>query len=662
MKEQQHKEIRLWNTSHRNTRTVVVNHKIEQNKFNQYKINKGDKTMRQHSMFSRIGAAIIVALLISSVQYSFAAGTRAGTKLTSTATITYNDANNQALTPVSGSVSIYVAHNPGSTLTIPTSSQEQYDGGYVVYTLIVTNNGNGQDRFQFLYSITAGGSNVDSIGLYKNAALTEALGGTDLNVLQDTVTNDGADTVWAKLYVKADGSFSSLDNQNITVQFSTRSTANMTDSSFANEDATTPRAVYPANQNALSANVSTTTRIKQAKLTLNLTPGAAYYRPGQTTGYNASIINSGTGGAANVVLTVTFDADQSFASGTNWSGAGSSRSYNLGSIGAGATVSTSSSDSLMLLLADLAAVLEGSTRTPTLSVAYNDTNTTSGVSGRTRTIGNSPSAFTVLFKSFLQQSDVAIIDTVESGNPGDTVMFAYTITNNSNGADGYNVRYNTASQGTWSGATFWYEKTGAGFSATDDSLFAAGGVGSDVNTTKLIPIGGSITVYIRMAVPSSISSALTHIEYLVNSRRDSVNIPTDFNLFGQVDPLLPFITVTRTKDFWNDSIATGGDYATIPGDSIMFSINIENTGDGIATAVVITDDIGSNSSMSNPSSSAYITDLVGAEEHVTIPVSPDPAVSTSYGTIRKEAGGYVITVPNLPPSGKRQVRYTLKIN
>ncbi|MEW5797469.1 MAG: hypothetical protein AB1728_00555 [Bacteroidota bacterium] len=622
--------------------------------------------MRQNSMFSRLGVAMMIVLLISSVQQSFAAGTRAGTKLTSTATITYNDANSSAMTPVSGSVSIYVAHNPGSTVTIPTSNQEQYDGGYVVYTVIVTNNGNGQDRFQFLYDITAGSGNVDSIGLYKNSALTEALGGNSLNVLQDTVTNDGADTVWAKLYIKADGSFSSLDNQTITVQFRTRSTANMTDSAFANTDLTSPRAVYPANQNALSSNVATTTRIKQAKLTLNLTPGQSGYRPGEITGYNASITNSGTGGAYNTVVTVTFASDQSFSSGTNWSGSGSSRSYTLGTISAAGTVSTSASDSLKLLLADLASVLEGSTRTPTLTVAYDDSNTTSGVAGRTRTVGNSPTAITVLFKSFLQQTDIAIVDTTESGNPGDTATFAYTITNNSNGADGYNVRYSTASQGTWTGARFWYEITGAGFSGSQDSLFAAGGAGSDLNTTKLIAKGASITIYIRMAVPSGITTAVTHIRHLINSRRDSVNIPTDYNLFGSVDPLLPLIVVNRTKDFANDSISTGGDYATIPGDSVTFYINIENQGDGTASTVVITDDIRGNSNLSNPSNSAYIWDEVTGTEaansdHVTIPDSPTTA-GTLYGTITKTAGAYIISVSSLPAGAKRQVKYTLKIN
>jgi uncharacterized repeat protein (TIGR01451 family) len=338
----------------------------------------------------------------------------------------------------------------------------------------------------------------------------------------------------------------------------------------------------------------------------------------------------------------------------------------LGTIGAGATVSTSSSDSLLLLLADLASVLEGSSRTPSLAVAYDDTNTTSGVAGRSRTVGNSPTSISVLFKSFLQQSDIAVVDTTESGNPSDTVTFAYTVTNNSNGADGFNVRYSTASQGTWTGARFWYEVANAGFNASDDSLFAAGGAGSDLNTTKLIAKGGSITIYIRMAVPSGISTALTHIEHLVNSRRDSVNIPTDFNLFGQVDPLLPLISVTRTKDFANDSIATGGDYATIPGDSITFFVNIENIGDGTATAVIISDDIKGNGNMSNPSNTAYIWDEVTGTEaansdHVTIPTSPTTA-GTLYGTITQTAGAYVFTVSSLSPGGKRQVKYTLMIN
>ncbi|MBW7888435.1 MAG: DUF11 domain-containing protein [Bacteroidetes bacterium] len=624
----------------------------------------------KNRMFSQFGIAMAVTLLLFSVQFSFAAGTRAGAKLTSTATITYNDMNNSAMTPVSGNVSVYVAHKPSSSLSVATSNSEGYDGGYVVYTMTVTNTSNGQDKFQFLYDVTSGGAYLDSIGWYSNAGLTNALGGSTKNVMLDTVTADAGFTAYAKVYLKSDpdssGSGFTYNGQNIAVEFYTRSTANMVDTTYLNLDGSNPRAVAASFKNAISSKTSRTTKVKQSKLTVTLTRGQAGYRPGSTTGYYATISNSGYGRAENLVLTVTYDANQSNGTGTGWTNNGANATYTIGTVGTGSSVSAG--DSLKIDLADLASVLENSTRTPTVSIKYDDS--TNGKVGRTRMYSNSVQSFTVLFKSYLQQSDIAIVDTTESGNPGDTVMFAYTITNNSNGPEGYNVRYHAASQGTWTGSTFWYEVVNAGFNASDDSLFAAGGSGSDVNTTKLIAKGSSITIYLRMVVPSGITTALTHIEHYINSRRDSVNIATDFNLWGQVDPLLPNIVVSRSKQIHQvvagDTVVTNSISSMMPGDSVTFYVVIENNGDGTAKNVIITDDIGINANLSNVSNSAYIWDLATGTEgsnsdHVTIPNAPTTA-GTLYGTITKDAGGYVSTFATLNAGQKRQVKYTMKVN
>lgn len=624
----------------------------------------------KNTMFSRFGIAMAMALLLSSVQISFATGTRAGTKLTSAATITYKDMNGVALTPVNGSVSIYVAHKPSSSLSVGTANSEGYDGGYVVYQMDVTNTSNGQDKFQFLANVTSGATYLDSIGWYDNAGLTQALGGTTKNVLRDTVTTDVAKTVYAKVYLKSDpdssGSGFTYNGQNIAIDFYTRSTANMTDTTYLNTDGSGPRAVAASFQNALSSTVSRTTKVKESKLTITITRGQAGYRPGSTTGYYATIANSGFGRAENLVLTVTYATNQSNGTGTGWTDNSTYATYSIGTVATGGSVSAG--DSLKVDLANLGSVLEGSTRIPTVSITYNDS--TNGKIGRTRSFSSSVQSFTVLFKSFLQQSDIAIVDTTESGAPGDTVTFAYTITNNSNGTEGYNVRYRAAEQGTWTGSKFWYEKVNSGFSSSDDSLFAAGGSGSDVNTTKLIDRGASITIYLRIAVPSGISTAVTHIEHLVNSRRDSANIATDFNLFGSVDPLIPHITVTRSKQILQsvagDTATTNGLSSIMPGDSVAFYVVIENDGDGSATDVVITDDIINNANLTNPSSSAYIWDLVTGTEganadHVTIPNAPTTA-GTLYGTITKDAGGYVSTFATLAASAKRQVKYILKVN
>ena len=110
----------------------------------------GDTNMGTHNMFSRLGAMLIAfaLLLVVAGETSYAAGTRAGTQITSNAMATYHDqVGGGSYSASATALSIYVAYKPVSTITVVTSPQTGVDSSFVVYHLNVVNSGNYGDAY-----------------------------------------------------------------------------------------------------------------------------------------------------------------------------------------------------------------------------------------------------------------------------------------------------------------------------------------------------------------------------------------------------------------------------------------------------------------------------------------------------------------------------------
>jgi hypothetical protein len=627
----------------------------------------------KNSTFSRLAAMTAFVMLFAAMfQQASASGTRAGTKLTSTATINYNDKNGAAMAAVNGAVSVYVAHKPASTLVVGTTDQEGYDGGFVTYTMTVTNNGNGQDKFQFLPD-SASYLFVDSVGFYKDAGFTQHLLGTAKNVLQDTVTHDGSATVYAKVYLKADPSYPSYLNASTAIKFYTRSTANNSDTTYLTEDGLQTRVVSTSFVNALSSQVTRNTKVKQSRLALSTTNAAGYagapgvgtgHRPGATVSYKATVVNSGHGQSKNTVLRVDYPSGMSFASGNNWIDNTTYATYNFGDVDPGETATTASGDSLLLTLADNNAQLEGSTRATTMSVAYDDS--TNGVSARTRNNGTTPSSFTVKYKYFA--ATIAYNDTTESTEPGDSVTFRFTITNNSNGDDYVDTRFIDATQypDSFVAKSKWYGDENGDNTLTVgvDSIFSSN---ADGYRSTFIARGASMVLFARTVAPSGMSSGAKNLVYYGSSARDSA---TSGNIYlgGSMTPLIAHITDTRTR-ILHDSISAGvaGAASIAPGGSASFYVDIVNDGTGKATNVVVTDDIGALSVFApfGGTDTIWVWNGVAAlpagEAKVVSPTASYTTDDLGYSQVKKDGTGYVIKIAELLVGDKRRIRYRVTL-
>ncbi|MFA6468404.1 MAG: hypothetical protein WCW35_05855 [Bacteroidota bacterium] len=624
----------------------------------------------KNTKFFRVAAlAAIAVLFIASVQQAFAVGTRAGSKISAVASISYKDKNNGGSYSTADTVAVYVAHKPATAINIVESNLEGYDGAYVVYRLLVTNAGNGGDRFAILPSITASGL-VDSLFLYSNAELTDALiqKTAQYYVMRDSIGPDATDTIFAKINLTDNANAFSLTSASTqSIAFTSRSTASNSgtpgvDTTYQNDDLGL-RVVDPANLNSATVSASRTILVKQSKLTVYTIPTSntsSYPRPGDAVKYGIKIVNSGLGGARNVVVTFGYPANMSFQTSTNWTGSGPSTYSQFTSVPAGDSVVIAASDSLNLLLADLNTITEGTVKTPTVSIVYDDTTNSAGMTGRTRTLANSPESFTVRFKSY--SATIAMIDSSETAEAGDSAVFVYTITNNSNGYDAYDLRLNNISEGTWSWEA--YKDNGNNtFSPlpNQDTLFTDDGSG--YRSGAYIANGAALRLYVRAYVPSGLTSSQVNFSYFVSSARDSVTAEDD-TLSGQFYPQIPNIVVTRWVVF-SDSIAFGP-ASIVPGDTATYYVELTNTGTGRAKNLVLVDSIAQWSSLTaEPSSNPEVFVWDGSSEYTVNTISTDPS-TTATGiagtTVSKFDYGYKMNVAELLNSQTRRLRYKVTVN
>ena len=632
---------------------------------NNHTPNQGGSTMRTHSMFSRIGVMLIAFALLFAVgaEISSAAtnGTRAGAKITSNASATYTDQlGGGSYNASATALSIYVALKPASSIVIAESNLENHDGSYVVYSVTVTNNSNGSDKYALESVVTSGIAYFDSIGWYSNAGLTQALTGSAKNIMLDTVSAEigsNTATLYAKVYLKADPSHPGFDNKNVVVDFQSRSTANNTDTTYLTLDGLANIAVRGTYLNAVSSVVTRTTRVKESIFTLMTASNTSSVRPGTVVSYHFSLSNSGSAGAQSMTVRVDYPSNLSFSSGNGWTNNTSYATYTVANVNlvSGGSFSLPVGDSLKLTILDAGSVLEASTRTPTQSISYQDTNTTA----RTRLNSSATPTHTILFKAFAPT--VTVVDTTLTGDPGDTVSVIYTLTNNSNGPDAFRVRYSTASQQSSSWYfVYYYDKNGnTSFDAGVDSLMAAGLI--DYRTTKLIARSASITVFLRVAVPSNLTTTPAHVVNLVSSYRDSATTG-DFNLFAQVTAKLPSIVVERARVIATaDSAGTSGNAQVMPGGTVTYYIYIRNEGTGNAGTVVLTDNLILNANVTTPTT-VTIEDNGGTPHAITPINATNHGDASTYGAVKTDTGGLVITINSLPAGHQRKVYYVSTVN
>jgi len=616
-------------------------------------------------MFSRFGAMLIAfaLLLVAAGEVSYAAGTRAGTVITSNASASYYDqtGTGTAYNANAAALSIYVAYKPSSTITVVTTPQTGVDSSYVVYQLTVANSGNYGDAYAVEFAPTDV-SKMDSIGYYSNAGLTQALGGAGKNVLRDTIPTDGNVTVYAKMYIKYDATFNSYNNATIVGTFrsrSTRDTVNV-DSTITVGADKIPVGVglYHATFNASG---TTTTTIAQSIFDVTATPVRSSVRPGDTLSYIVKYNNTGAAADTGMKVFVTYPANMSYSSqsSANWIDLGGYAMHVVGNVAANSG-QLNVADPLILSLQNSATLTEGNpTLTGSFGIIYKQ-NATNGLT-QTRIKTSTFNTATYAFKAFATTRTAGSADTAIIAQPGDSVTIKWIIKNNSNGSDAYVISFSAASEGAW-GFNYFYEsnpQTGGTYTQGSDPRFDNPTyASSEYLTTPTITAGHDTTIYIRTKVPSNLLTSPIQLVLKIRSARDSATVNGEY-VGGRVTPEIPNIVVERTRVITpGDSIGNGATVSVVPGGTVTYYIYVRNTGTGDASTVVITDNLTTSSFVSVPTS-VTITDN-GGTDHVVSPLPGGNAAT--YGSVVNGGSGLVITINTLPAGQKRVIHYVSTVN
>ncbi len=615
--------------------------------------------MRTHNLFSQLGTMLVafVLLLVVAGESSYAAGTRAGTVITSNASATYTDQTGSGPTynASATALNIYVAYKPVSTVTVNTGAQTGVDSSYVVYQLTVANTGNYGDAYAVELAPTDL-SKMDSVGYYSNAGLTAALGGSAKNVLRDTIPADGNVNVWAKLYIKYDASFNSYNNATIVGTFRSRSTRDtLADSAITVGPNKIPigNGLYHATFNASG---TTTTTIVQSIYDITATPLRPSVRPGDTLSYVIKYNNTGAAADTGAKVFVTYPANMSYSSqsSANWVNNGTYAVYSVGNIAANST-QLSVTNPLILSVSNSASLVEGTpTSLGSFGIIYKQ-NATNGLT-QTRVKTSTFSTANYAFKAFSTTRTAALADTAISAQAGDSITVKWIIKNNSNGSDAYTIKFVSASEGSWTEGYYWESGSDHVYTPGTDPRFNNPTYASaQYVTTPTIARNTDTTIYIRTKVPSGLSGATVHLILQISSARDSATVSGEA-VGGTVTPLLPNLVVQRARVINPaDSIGNGATVSVVPGGTVTYYIYVKNTGTGAASTVVITDNVSATGGYTNPPTSATIND--GSDHTFAIPGGS----AGTYGSIVTNGSGVVITINSLAAGASRIIHYATTV-
>ncbi|MFA5833138.1 MAG: hypothetical protein WDA22_06650 [Bacteroidota bacterium] len=110
--------------------------------------------MKNNKMFSRLSIALVIMLVLSSVQSAFATGTTAGTAISNTASVTFTDGSNSR-SKTSNTISFFVGHKvAGSFSTVADQTALQNQSVYIPVSFSSTSNYS--TTFSVGYSLPSG--------------------------------------------------------------------------------------------------------------------------------------------------------------------------------------------------------------------------------------------------------------------------------------------------------------------------------------------------------------------------------------------------------------------------------------------------------------------------------------------------------------------------
>lgn len=202
--------------------------------------------------------------------------------------------------------------------------------------------------------------------------------------------------------------------------------------------------------------------------------------------------------------------------------------------------------------------------------------------------GTFPGGGVVVDQTFGLTLDDAVTDAAFTGDPSDTLVFAFTLTNTGNGLDNFTFD-DTSSFVTW---VFYLDSDGDG--ELDAGEKTAGTITETGNLTD-----GSAVDYIAIGtIPAGTADAsVDNVIITAISQGAAAESPaqvvTDSDTVD-VTVTAPILTLVKSVTIDGTEYFNGDANSAAPGAELLYTIVVANSGTGVATTVIVSDAIPTN--------------------------------------------------------------------
>lgn len=542
--------------------------------------------MKNTTMFSRLGAMTVIALLISSVQYGLAAGTAAGTAITNSATVSYMDGVNLK-NKTSNTVTMYVGHKVAGAFSPASGSTNTYDNVTYYHAINFQNSSNRGTRYTMSFNAVAGYTlslieDTNQDGIHQTGETT-------------VVTTDSLNVDASKYYfIKA------------VVATVANGTANGITVTFTNASVDNPGANVVVNNPAAAFSYTLTSTIVKPVISYQvsgtapspLIPGAPFDftvtldNTGTATPYSYDL---GTSDSSAVRIQYTVPTNFEFTGGASGTFALSPSGY----------VSYTYSGGIITMLVDTSYLEPADASISfTLPVRIDQsTNSSTGPSSGS-SINSQAGDFSVLTYSNPQTQLTTTASTSGTIFTGSTTVAAskggkWTVTpaNDSTAANETNEYILTLKNMGNTAATFTITDTDNGGNVVVNHLVAESSYGTDLTgSTASVPAGSTIQIYVRLTVPGG-AVAQDSIKRKIAVASDAAGTLYTGAVVSDYEHTIVTYVVAASFNITLAAESVAGIGTTTnpaPEDTVTFALTLANTGTTNITSVQISNLIPAN--------------------------------------------------------------------